>query len=62
MRIGDFAFILFDEINVLPRFIVLGIQFDSFPLDCKFPFDLLNYGSENRLLVRQKLREYYEIE
>ena len=52
LRKGDLAFILFYESNYIAPARDLGMQFDVFDDDCKFPCGILDYLEDNRELVK----------
>ena len=52
LRKGDLAFILLYDSNYIAPAHDLGMQFDAFDNDCRFPCGLLDFLEDNRELVK----------
>ena len=55
LTLGDVSFLLIDQIKGVPYFQLFGVQFDAYKLGCIVPDGLLDYVSENRIMVSEKL-------
>lgn len=58
LLVGDISFLLIDKIKMVPYFKVLGVQWDTYDMDCPYPFGLLDYINSHRDEVRKKVKSY----
>jgi len=58
LKKGDFAFVLLNQIEILPLRNILGSQLDFFELNCPYPSEMFVVLDRNRITVSERLVTY----